>query len=47
MNALFSVSDKFQIEVLAKAAIEYGFNLISSGGTYSYLSNMGFQCLQI
>ena len=47
MNALFSVSNKFQIEVLAKAAIEYGFNLISSGGTYSYLSNMGFQVQEI
>jgi phosphoribosylaminoimidazolecarboxamide formyltransferase/IMP cyclohydrolase len=39
--ALLSVSDKSGIEVLAKALVDMGISLISTGGTYKTLSTAG------
>mgnify|MGYP001196059438 CR=1 FL=1 len=47
MRALFSVSNKSGIENLAKPVINYGFNIISSGGTYSYLKEKNFQVQEV
>ncbi|MBM03852.1 MAG: bifunctional phosphoribosylaminoimidazolecarboxamide formyltransferase/inosine monophosphate cyclohydrolase [Chloroflexi bacterium] len=47
MKALFSVSDKSGIEVLAKAVINYGFSIISSGGTYAYLKDRNLDVQEV
>ena len=47
MKALFSVSDKSGIEILAKSVIDYGFSIISSGGTYAYLKDKNLDVQEI
>ncbi|MGP6147281.1 bifunctional phosphoribosylaminoimidazolecarboxamide formyltransferase/IMP cyclohydrolase [Jeotgalibaca sp. A122] len=40
--ALLSVSDKSGLDQVAKALIEQGVSLLSTGGTFEYLKNAGF-----
>lgn len=47
MRALISVYDKAKVDILAKTLIEKGYEIISSGGTYKYLKDMGFEPLSI
>ena len=47
MNAIISVSDKTQIESLANSFSNSQINMISTGGTYSNLQEMGFSPIQV
>ena len=46
-RALISVSDKTNIVEFAKGLEKYGFEIISTGGTFSYLKNNGVACISI
>ena len=47
MNAIISVSDKTQIELLANSFSNSQINMISTGGTYTNLQGMGFSPIQV
>ena len=46
-RALISVSDKTNIVEFAKGLEKYGFEVISTGGTYTHLKNNGVNCISI
>ena len=46
-RALISVSDKTNIVEFAKGLEKHGFEIISTGGTFSYLKNNGVACISI
>ena len=46
-RALISVSDKTNIVEFAKGIEKYGFEVISTGGTYTHLKNNGVSCISI
>ena len=46
-RALISVSDKTNIVEFAKGLEKYGFEVISTGGTYTHLKNNGVSCISI
>lgn len=46
-RALISVSDKTDIEVVAKKLVDLGYELISTGGTYAALQKAGLKVLNI
>ena len=46
-RALISVSDKSNIVEFAKGLEEFGFEIISTGGTYTHLKNNGVNCISI
>ncbi|MFO1022532.1 MAG: bifunctional phosphoribosylaminoimidazolecarboxamide formyltransferase/IMP cyclohydrolase [Planctomycetales bacterium] len=47
LRALISVSDKTGLDSFAKALVELGFELISTGGTRKYLSDHGIPVIDI
>ena len=46
-RALISVSDKTNIVEFAKGLEKHGFEIISTGGTFTYLNNNGVACISI
>ena len=46
-RALISVSDKTNIVEFAKRLEKHGFEIISTGGTFTYLKNNGVACISI
>ena len=46
-RALISVSDKTNIVEFAKGLEKHGFEVISTGGTYTHLKNNGVSCISI
>lgn len=46
-RALISVSDKTNIVKFAKGLEKHGFEVISTGGTYTHLKNNGVSCISI
>ena len=46
-RALISVSDKTNIVEFAKGLEKYGFEIISTDGTFTYLKNNGVACISI
>ena len=46
-RALISVSDKTNIVEFAKGLEKHGFEVISTGGTFTYLKNNGVSCISI
>ena len=46
-RALISVSDKTNIVEFAKGLENHGFEIISTGGTFTYLKNNGVACISI
>lgn len=46
-RALISVSDKTNIVEFAKGLEKHGFEVISTGGTYTHLKNTGVSCISI
>lgn len=46
-RALISVSDKTNIVEFAKGLEKHGFEIISTGGTYTHLKNNGVSCISI
>jgi phosphoribosylaminoimidazolecarboxamide formyltransferase/IMP cyclohydrolase len=46
-NALISVSDKSELHSILKILKKYKINVISSGGTFSSIKKMGYQCTEI
>ena len=47
MRALISVSDKSGVQEFAKQLVEFGFEIISTGGTANVLSDAGIQVIPI
>ena len=46
-NAIISLSDKTQIEIVLKTLQKYKINIISSGGTYKEIKKLGYKCTEI
>ena len=46
-NALISVSDKSELHSILKILKKYKINVISSGGTFSSIKKMGYQCTEV
>ena len=46
-NALVSVSDKENIISLLKIFKKYKIKIISSGGTYKFIRNLGYDCTEL
>ena len=46
-NALISVSDKTELNLILKILKKYKINIISSGGTYSSIKKLGYNCTEI
>ena len=46
-NALISLSDKSNLDKLLRILNKYKINIISSGGTFRYISKLGFRCTEI
>lgn len=46
-NALISLSDKTDIEKILNVLNQYSVNIISTGGTYKHIVDLGFQCEEI
>ncbi len=46
-NALISVSNKENLISLLKALKKFNINIISSGGTYSSIKKLGYQCTEL
>ncbi|GAB6078358.1 bifunctional phosphoribosylaminoimidazolecarboxamide formyltransferase/IMP cyclohydrolase [Hydrogenobaculum acidophilum] len=47
MKALISVYDKTGVLELAKELVNQGYEILSSGGTYTYLKNAGIEAIEI
>ncbi len=47
MQALISVSDKSNLEEFARALVEMGYTIISTGGTYRYLAEHGIDAIRV
>ena len=46
-NALISVSNKESLISLLKTLKKFNINIISSGGTYTYIKKLGYQCTEL
>tara|TARA_B100000941_G_scaffold290489_1_gene272664 strand:- start:1649 stop:3199 length:1551 start_codon:yes stop_codon:yes gene_type:complete len=46
-NALISVSNKEGLDEICKILNRFNINIISSGGTFRYISKLGFRCTEI
>ena len=46
-NALISVSDKSNLNIILKNLKKYKINIISSGGTFKSIKKLGFNCKEI
>ncbi len=46
-NALISVSNKEGLDYLLKTLKKFNYNIISSGGTFKYIKNLGYKCTEI
>ena len=46
-NALISVSNKENLLPLLKALKKFKINIISSGGTYSFIKSLGYKCTEL
>ena len=46
-NALISVSNKENLVSLLKTLKKFNINIISSGGTYSYIRKLGYKCTEL
>ena len=46
-NALISVYNKENLISLLKVLKKFNINIISSGGTYSTISKMGYECVEL
>ena len=46
-QALISVSDKNKLEIILKVLKKFKINIISSGGTYKKIKNLGYECKEI
>ena len=46
-NALISVSNKENLLPLLKILKKFNINIISSGGTYTSIKNLGYQCTEL
>ena len=46
-NALISVSDKNKIKNILKVLKKYKINIISSGGTYKKIKQLGYDCIEV
>ena len=47
LNALISVSNKSELIPIIKILKKFKINVISSGGTYKFIKNSGFDCKEI
>ena len=43
-NALISVSNKESLVLILKTLKKFNINIISSGGTYTYIKKLGYKC---
>ena len=46
-NALISVSNKSDLSKILKTLEKYNINIVSSGGTYNFIKNLGFPCTDV
>ncbi len=46
-NALISVSDKNELISILKVLKKFKINIISSGGTYSSIKKLGYDCMEV
>ena len=46
-NALISVSNKEGLDNLLKTLKKFNYNIISSGGTFKYIRNLGYKCTEL
>ena len=46
-NTLISVSNKDKLALLLKTLKKFNINIISSGGTYSSIKKLGYQCTEL
>ena len=46
-NALVSVSDKTELTPILKVLKKFKIKIISSGGTYSSIKKLGYDCLEV
>ena len=46
-NALISVSDKTELKSILKVLIKYNINIISSGGTFKFIKDQGYNCTEV
>ena len=46
-NALVSVNDKENLVSLLKTLKKYGIKIISSGGTFKFIKELGYQCTEV
>ena len=46
-NALISVSDKENLNDILKVLKKNKVKIISSGGTYKFIKNLGFRCKEV
>ena len=46
-NALVSVSDKAELNPILKVLKKFKIKIISSGGTYSSIKKLGYDCLEV
>ena len=47
LNALISVHDKNKLESLLKCLKKYKIKIISSGGTYKKIKQLGYKCTEV
>ena len=46
-NALISVSDKENLTSLLKILKKFNIKIISSGGTFSFIKKLGYECIEL
>ena len=46
-NAIISLSDKSEIELILKILKKYKINIISSGGTSKEIKRLGYKCIEV
>ena len=46
-RALISVSDKTNLEQVLTALKEFNVEIISTGGTYKFIKDKGYECIEI
>ena len=46
-NALISVSDKTNLNIILKVLKKFNIQIISSGGTYKIIKKLGYNCTEV
>ncbi|MFM7673767.1 MAG: bifunctional phosphoribosylaminoimidazolecarboxamide formyltransferase/IMP cyclohydrolase PurH, partial [Candidatus Fonsibacter sp.] len=46
-KALISVSDKKNLDRILKTLKEYNVQILSTGGTFKYIKDLGYQCIEV